>query len=69
MLLYNTEVHALHSTHGLPQLIVIHSQSVVQDDHVAQLMLYDDCIWDTGQPLYDPDEEHCAGYCLDVGSH
>jgi hypothetical protein len=34
---------------------------VVQDDHIAQLMLYDDCIWDTGQPLYDPDEEHCAG--------
>jgi hypothetical protein len=32
----------------------------------AHLIVYDDCIWgdciwDTGQPLYDPDEEHCAG--------
>jgi hypothetical protein len=35
--------------------------SVVQDDHVVHLMLCDDCIWDTGQPLYDPDAEHCAG--------
>jgi hypothetical protein len=41
--------------------IVQKNNRVVQDDHVAHLMLYDDCIWDTGQALYDPDEEHCAG--------